>query len=537
MNLKEKIGLRLLRSSSALNFLSSSGWENVLYTASKTGMKVTPTSAMNLSAVFACVRRSSETLSTLPVHVYRKTKSGREEIEHPVARLFSRSPNPEMPANVFREVIQGHLELRGVAFAEIVRNTYGQPVELWPIHPDYMVVERAKDLSLVYRYTPNNYVFNSRDILHFRGLGSSGLDHYSIISLARESLGLSLAAQEYGAKFFGQGTNMGGFLSKKGPMLKKEAFERLKAQMNEQYAGLQGAHKLIILEDGLEFQKVGLSNEDAQFLESRKFQVSEIARWFGMQPHMIGDLEKATFSNIEQQSIEAVTYTWRPRAVRLEQEINIKLLNRNEYIKFSLEGLLRGDIQSRYEAYKIAVQNGWMNADEIRAMEDMNPQPGEIGKVFLYPTNMENKEKLMQSDDPDNNMRSTWNKYEGLLRKHADPQMFRSAAIAMIPEYREEFPGFDEEEYINQCNKIMRHHEKRAQAGLDTETEITRMRNAFTYAAMQAYGVTEVVWRSDPNCPHCQHLNGKKVPIGEPFENNARHAPLVPGCNCSIERG
>lgn len=535
MKLRERIGRALLRSST-LNFLSPAGWENVFYSKSKSGMNVTADTAMNLSAVFACVRRSTETLSTLPVHVFRKTKSSREEIDHPVSELLSRKPNPEMPANVFREVLQGHIELRGVAYAEIVRNGSGIPVELWPIHPDHMTPER-KGRDLIYRYLPTNYEFNPRDILHFRGLGSSGLDHYSIISLARESMGMALAAQEYGSRFFAQGTNMGGFLKKPG-VLKQEAFDRLKEQMDQQYAGLQGSHKLIILEDGLEYQKVGLTNEDAQFLDSRKFQVSEIARWFGMQPHMIGDLEKATFSNIEQQSIEAVIYTWRPRAVRIEQEINMKLLGPNEYVKFSLEGLLRGDIKSRFEAYKIAGENGWMNADEIRAMEDMNPQPDGLGKVFLYPMNMANKENLLLPPaDQDPGQRSSWAKYEGLLRRHADPQMFRSAALAMIPELREEFPGFNEDEYITHCNRIMKLLDKRAVNGIDIDTEIIRMRNAFRYAAMEVFGVKEVMWRSDPSCPHCQHLDGKKVLIGQPFENNVRHAPLVPGCNCSIERG
>jgi HK97 family phage portal protein len=387
------------RTSENITLKDPGAWENILPTKSHSGAYVTHETALNLSTVFACVRRSSETLSTLPVHVYRKNAIGREEIDHPVARLLGLSPNPEMPANVFREVIQGHLELRGRAFAEIVKDGRGRPVELWPIHPDKIRVERSKTGKLVYVYIPTNYPFPAEKILHFRGFGSTGIDSYSIITLARESIGLGLSAQEYGARFFGQGTNMGGFLKhQKG--LSDEAYERLRKEMNQKYRGLERSHGLIILEEGMDYQKIGLTNEDAQFLETRKFQVTEIARWFGMQPHMVGDMEKATFSNIEQQSIEAVIYTWRPRAVRLEQELNMKLLQPGEYVKFSLEGLLRGDIKSRYEAYKIGVENGWLNADEVRALEDMNPQPDNMGQIFLAPLNMTNKANYLTGGNP-----------------------------------------------------------------------------------------------------------------------------------------
>ena len=381
-----------------INLQDASGWEDIFAPKTASGIPVTNHSALNLSAVFACVRLSTETISTIPAHIFRRTAAGREEVtHHPVTRLLTRQANPEMPANVFREVIQGHLELRGKAFAEIVRNGYGDPVELWPIHPDHMRITRGSKQQLIYEYLPTGHKFPASKILHFRGLGSNGIDSYSVIQLARESIGLGLSAQQYGSRFFGQGTNMGGFLRHpKG--LSDQAFNRLREEMNQKYKGLEKSHGLIILEDGLEYQKIGLTNEDAQFLETRKFQNSEIARWFGMKPHMIGDLEKATFSNIEQQSIEAVAYTWRPRVIRLEQELTMKLLRDDEYIKFSLEGLLRGDIKSRYEAYKIAIENGWMNADEIRALEDMNPQPDGMGKIFLAPLNMGDKRNLLPTE-------------------------------------------------------------------------------------------------------------------------------------------
>ncbi len=381
-----------------INLQDATGWDDIFAPKTAAGVTVTHQSALNLSAIFACVRLSTETLSTIPVHIFKKTKNGREEVaSHPVTKLLTRQSNPEMPANVFREVIQGHLELRGKAFAEIVRDGYGDPVELWPIHPDHIRIKRGKKGGLLYEYLPTGHVFPASKILHFRGLGSNGIDSYSVIQLARESIGLGLSAQQYGSRFFGQGTNMGGFLRHpKG--LSDQAFTRLREEMNQKYKGLEKSHGLIILEEGLEYQKIGLTNEDAQFLETRKFQNSEIARWFGMKPHMIGDLEKATFSNIEQQSIEAVAYTWRPRVIRLEQEITMKLLREDEYMKYSLEGLLRGDIKSRYEAYKIAIENGWMNADEIRALEDMNPQPDGMGQIFLAPLNMGDKRKLLPTE-------------------------------------------------------------------------------------------------------------------------------------------
>ena len=395
-----KVGIRSVVSN--FGTLTNPGWWSSLISGkSNSGVNVTANTALNLSAVFACVRRSSETLSTLPVHVFRKTETGRQEVESPVTHLLGRSPNPWMPANVFREVIQGHLELRGKAFAEIVRDGRGIPVELWPIHPDNIKIDVSISGRLVYTYIPTGYPFQAEKILHFRGLGSNGIDSYSPVALAKESIGLGLAAQEYGARFFGQGTNMGGFIQHKGT-LSDEAWDRLRTDLNQKYLGLEKTHGLIILEEGMEYQKIGLSNDDAQFLETRKFQVSEIARWFGMPPHMIGDLEKATFSNIEQQSIEAVQYTWRPRVVRLEQEINMKLLPPGEYVRFSLEGLLRGDIKSRYEAYKIGVINGWLSADEVRSLEDMNPQPDGMGQIFLAPTNMTNKAKyLPEAEDPE----------------------------------------------------------------------------------------------------------------------------------------
>lgn len=370
-------------------------YEALLGGRTASGITINPTRAMNISAVYSAVRLASETIMSLPVHAYRKNGKIREIIDHPVASLLNGMANPEMSGIVVREVLQGAVELRGNGFAEIVHDKNGFPVELWPIHPDKIRIQRNSRKELEYVYTPSGDVIPAWKMLHIRGYGSDGIIGYSMITLARESLGLTAAAEEFGARFFGNGTNVGGFLKHDG-RLGDTAYKRLKKEMNAKYKGLQKSHGMIILEEGMEFQKIGITPEDSQFLETRKFQVSEVARWFRLPPHLIGDLEKATFSNIEHQGLEAVQYSWIPRVTRWEHEIKAKLLfnpysDRNIYVKFSLEGLMRGDHKSRAEFYHMAIQDGWMNADEVRALEDLPPQPDGQGEIYYMPMNMFNK--------------------------------------------------------------------------------------------------------------------------------------------------
>jgi len=365
--------------------------------SNNSGVTVNETTALNNSAVFAAVRLLTETISTLPIHLYEKEEDGRKRVveDHPLAQLI-RKPNPEMTRNVFVEVLQGHIETYGKAFAEIVHNPKtGYPVSLHPVSPGHIQIQRnEKTKKLEYKYTPTGAIVPEWKMLHIVGFGSNGIDSYSPIQLARQSIGVGLAAEEFHARYFKQGTQIGGFLSMEGE-LSDEAYSRLKEQMASKYKGLQKSHGLIILENNTKYEPVKLSMEDAQFLQTREFTVKEIARWFGVKAHMINDLSNATFSNIEHQGMEAVRYTFRPRVVRWEEALNSKLILPHEqgklYFKFSLEGLLRGDVKTRYEAYRMGLMDGWLNADEVRAMEDLEPQVDDMGKAYFIPVNMMNK--------------------------------------------------------------------------------------------------------------------------------------------------
>lgn len=370
-----------------------------------TGVPVNEQTALNFSAVYAAIRLLTETVSTLPIHLYERTENGERRIveEHPLSTLL-RKPNPEMTRNVFFEVLHGHIETYGKAFAEIVHNTKsGYPKALYPVMPNNIRIQRNKETKkLEYVYKPTGAVVPSWKMLHIPGFGYNGIDSYSPIQLARQTIGLGLASEEFQARYFSQGTQIGGFVQMENE-LSDEAFERFKQQINEKYKGLQNSHGLIILEDGAKYEPVKISMEDAQFLESRQFTIKEIARWFGVKPHMIGDLSDATFSNIEHQGMEAVRYTFRPRIVRWEEALNNKLIPGPEqnqyYFKFSMEGLLRGDVKTRYEAYRMGIQDGWLNADEVRRMEDLNPQPEDIGKAYFVPANMMNKKIAIEGNN------------------------------------------------------------------------------------------------------------------------------------------
>jgi HK97 family phage portal protein len=224
-----------------------------------------------------------------------------------------------------------------------------------------------------------------------RGLGSNGVTGFSPIAVARQAIGLAIASQEYGARLFKNDTRPGGVLEHP-QKLSEPAYKRLRESIENQHQGLSNAHRMMILEEGMKWSQVGINPDEAQFLESRKFSVTEIARMFNLPPHFLRDLERATFSNIEQQAIEFVVYTLRPWVVRFEQRLKIELLSPQDrvthFIKFNVDGLLRGDIQTRYNAYHVAKQDGWLNADEIRELEDMNPIPNGKGEAYWQPVNM-----------------------------------------------------------------------------------------------------------------------------------------------------
>ena len=369
---------------------------------SSSGKSVTERSAMQMTAVYACVRILSEAIAGLPLHLYRYKEDGGKEkaIGHPLYLLLHDEPNPEMSSFVFRETLMTHLLLWGNAYAQIIRNGKGEVVALYPLMPNKMTVSRNENGQLYYTYQksqeelPKDDVYtvtlHPSDVLHIPGLGFDGLVGYSPIAMAKNAIGLAIATEEYGAKFFANGATPGGILEYPGAVKDPD---KIRESWNRGFSGSQNAGKVAILEEGMKYTPISIAPEQAQFLETRKFQINEIARIFRVPPHMVGDLEKSSFSNIEQQSLEFVKYTLDPWVVRWEQSIQRTLLSRDEkttyFVKFNLEGLLRGDYQSRMNGYATARQNGWVSANDIRELENLDRIPAEDGgDLYLINGNM-----------------------------------------------------------------------------------------------------------------------------------------------------
>ena len=369
---------------------------------STAGKSVTERSAMQMTAVYACVRILSEAIAGLPLHLYRyKDDGGKEKaLDHPLYLLLHDEPNPEMSAFVFRETLMTHLLLWGNAYAQIIRNGRGEVVALYPLMPNRMTVDRDENGQLYYCYQMANsdaptmpggtVVLNPSDVLHIPGLGFDGLVGYSPIAMAKNAIGLAIATEEFGAKFFANGAAPGGVLEHPG-VLKDP--QKVRESWMSQFGGSSNSGKVAVLEEGLKFTPISIAPEQAQFLETRKFQINEIARIFRVPPHMVGDLEKSSFSNIEQQSLEFVKYTLDPWVVRWEQSLSRALFTPEEmpqyFFKFNVEGLLRGDYQSRMNGYATARQNGWMSANDIRELEDLDRIPAEEGgDLYLINGNM-----------------------------------------------------------------------------------------------------------------------------------------------------
>ena len=360
------------------------GW-SFLFGGTTSGKAVNERTAMQTSAVYACVRILAESVAGLPLHVYERTANGSKSTKpsHPLYRLLHDEPNREMTSFVFRETLMSHLLLWGNAYAQIIRDGRGFPIALYPLLPDRMAVDRSESGELVYTYQSDKGQVKLRreNILHIPGLGFDGLIGYSPIAMAKNAVGLALATEDYGAAFFANGANPGGVLEHPG-VIKPEQADRLRESWQSQFGGAN-AHKVAVLEEGLKFHQMSIPPEQAQFLETRKFQINEIARIFRVPPHMVGDLEKSSFSNIEQQSLEFVKYTLDPWVVRWEQSLQQALILPSEkatiFIKFNLDGLLRGDYQSRMQGYSTGIQNGFMSVNDVRGLEDMNLLTAEEG--------------------------------------------------------------------------------------------------------------------------------------------------------------
>lgn len=365
------------------------------------GKNVNEFAAMQNSVVYACCKIISESIASLPLHVYQYKNGGKEKVpKHPLYFLLHDAPNEEMTSFVFRETLMTHLLLWGNAYAQIIRNNLGKIAALYPLLPNKMKVLRDDNGEIFYKYSrmseenPNfkekgEIILNRQDVLHIVGLGFDGLLGHSPIAMAKNAIGLSIACEEFGSNFFANGARPSGIL--KTPTLIKDP-QKLRESWQSMYGG-SNAGKVAILEEGMTYESISIPPEDAQFLETRKFQIAEIARIFRVPLHLLNELDHATFSNIEHQNLEFVIYTLTSWITRWEQALNKKLFCETErgkfFVKFNVDGLLRGDYQSRMQGYATARQNGWLSANDIRELENLNPIADEDGgNLYLINGNM-----------------------------------------------------------------------------------------------------------------------------------------------------
>ena len=363
------------------------------------GERVDEKSAMQIATVYACVRLLAETVAGLPLHLYRFTdaeEKGKEKAkDHPLYKILYRQPNPEMTSFSFREVMMTHLLLWGNCYAQIIRDGRNQILSLYPLLPENMEVDRDEKGQIYYiyhAYTDEKPGENNRDIyfrrdeiFHIPGLGFNGLVGFSPIAMMKNALGTTLAVERYGSSFFRNGAQPSGVLEHPG-VLKDPS--KIRENWSAVYGGPNNAHKVAVLEEGMSYKAISLPPEDSQFLSTRQFGVNEICRIFRVPPHMVQDLEHATFSNIEHQSIDFVVHTLTPWLIRFEQAVVKDLLledEKDEYFpKFNVDGLLRGDYQSRMQGYATGISNGFMSPNDVRALEQWDPIPAEKGGDDYY---------------------------------------------------------------------------------------------------------------------------------------------------------
>lgn len=364
---------------------------NYFFGNSSAGEIVNDRTSIQHVAVLACIRVLSEAVAQLPLNVYKYTAEGKERAyKHPLYFLLHDQPNPEMTSFTLREVLMSHLLIYGNAYAQIIRNGRGDVIGLYPLMADKMRVDRDNKNRLIYIYSrydeanPNireqgEIVLPAEQVLHIPGLGYDGLVGYSPIAMAKSAIGMSLSCEKYGAKFFANGASPSGVLEHPGVIKDPD---RVREAWRNAY-GSGNAHKVAVLEEGMKYTPISIPNNDAQFLETRKFQVEEIARLYRVPLHMIGDLEHATFSNVEHLSLDFVKYTLDPWLVRWEQSLQKSLFSEQDkkkyFIKFNADGLLRGDYASRMQGYSIGIQNGFLCPNDVRTLEDMNSIPEEDG--------------------------------------------------------------------------------------------------------------------------------------------------------------
>lgn len=354
---------------------------------------VTPNNAMSIAAVYACVRVLAESVASLPFKPFRRTPGGKEvALNHRLYSVLHDMANPEMTSFEFREMMMAHLCLWGNHYSEIEMNGRTDVLALWPLPPDRVTMSRDDAGELIYLcdvHGRGRVTLPAYRVFHVRGLASNGIKGLSPIAVARNTLRLAANVELFGAAFFDNNATPGGVLEHPGKM-SVQAYDRLKTSWEQRHSGPANAGKPAILEEGIKWSSIGMPMSDAQFLETRKFQVSEIARIFRVPPHLIQDLDKATFSNIEHQSLDFVIHALRPWLVRIEQAVTRCLIGEIErktiFAEFNVDGLLRGDIKTRYDAYAVGRNWGWLSRNDVRRLENMNDVDG--GDDYLTPLNM-----------------------------------------------------------------------------------------------------------------------------------------------------
>jgi len=369
---------------------------DALMPRSSSGVAITETSAMTVSAVYAAVRVIAETIAQLEWEVYeRQDDSNIERYDHPLRLLLDQEPNAEMTAFSWRVAMMTSFYLHGNMVAEIERNRGGRPVSLWWIHPARVAMKRDSTRRIYYEVTDehglNPVPLDPIDVYHVPLMAADGIVGKGLVQRARDSFGLTLGMEQYSGSSFANGARPGGILKHPGK-LTTDARRNIRDEWDAMHRGADKAGRIAVLQEGMEFQAMQMSAVDAQLLEQRQFQISEVARWFNIPPHLLRDLSRATFGNIEHQSIEYKTYTIRPLAVAMQQEAHRKLFSQNEkptyFTELDLDDLSLADLKSRYDAYAVARQNGWMSANEIRDREGMNPIPTDDGDAYLINGNM-----------------------------------------------------------------------------------------------------------------------------------------------------
>ena len=364
--------------------------------------------AFAIPAVWACVRLIAETIASMPLILYRRTATGKERaVDHPLYRVLHDAPNPERPSFLWREQSQTHLLLLGNAYSQIVRDG-ASAAQLWPLDPEKMQVSRDPSGALLYEYTKNSkpYPMRRSELLHVPGLGWDGITGFSVIAYQAQTMGASIAGDRYASEFFANSASPSGFITMTGALKDKNAQERMQRSWEDAHGAWGKKHRTAILEQGAEWKPISIPPEQAQFIEARKYSRAEIAALFRVPPHMIGDVERSTSwgTGIEQQSIGFVTFTMMPWLVRWEQCLNQQLLLEDEraeyFFEFLVTGLLRGDAAARSSYYHQMLNDGVLNADEVRAMENLNTQEDGQGKVYLVPVNMQTKDRAMNPPEP-----------------------------------------------------------------------------------------------------------------------------------------